>query len=143
VTDGLALLDQLEDGPLGGSHPPHHRLLGGPIASVKDVAPAIELGEAVDVQWGLGLPDVSDHDLMVWEATPDHDPAGVQEWVDALGGQPVGVLTGGRRAGDRVEQADDAGLGLCFDGLSPAGSSGEARDQAGAEQQRGCRWPGP
>jgi hypothetical protein len=40
------------------------------------------------------------------------------------------------RPGDRVGEADDAGLGVRFDGPSPAGSPGEARHQAGGEQQR-------
>jgi hypothetical protein len=93
---------------LGGSYPPHDRSLGRPKLSVEDVAFGIDLGEAVDVEWRLGLADVGDHDLMVWEATPDHDPAGVQECVDAFGGEPVAALTGGRRPRDRVEQADDA-----------------------------------
>jgi hypothetical protein len=72
--------------------------------SVQDVAFGIELGEAFGVEGGLGLADVGDHDLMVGEATPDHDPAGVQERVDALGGDLVTVLTGGRGPGDRVSR---------------------------------------
>jgi hypothetical protein len=125
--NGLPVLDQLEDGPLGGSHPPHHRAPGRPMPSVQIVAFGIELGEAFGVEGGLGLADVGDHDLMVGEATPDHHPAGVQERVDALGGDLATVLTGGRGPGDRVEQADDAGLGVGCDGLAPAGSPGEAR----------------
>jgi hypothetical protein len=136
TTNGLPVPDELEDGPLLGSHPPHHRPSRRPTPSVEDVTFGIELGEAADVEWRLGLADVGDHDLVVWTATPDHDPAGVQEGEDAFGGEMVAVLAGGRRAGDRVEEADHAGLGVCFDGLSPAGSPGEACHEAGAEQQR-------
>jgi hypothetical protein len=68
------------------------------------VAFGIEMGEVVDVEWRLGLPDVNDHDLTVWIATADHDPAGVQEPVDAFGGETVDALTDGHRAGDRVEE---------------------------------------
>jgi hypothetical protein len=105
-----------------------------PQRSVKDVAFGIEMGEVVDVEWRLGLADVNDHDLTLWIATADHDPAGVQEPVDAFGGETVDALTDGHRAGDRVEETDDPGLGLHFDGLPPAGSPGEARHEAGAEQ---------
>jgi hypothetical protein len=41
---------------------------------------------------------------MVGAAAPDHDPAGVDQRVDAFGGDLVGVLAGGRRAGDCVER---------------------------------------
>jgi hypothetical protein len=51
VANGLAVPDQLEDGPLGGSQPPHHRPSGRPELSVQDVAFAIELGETVAVEW--------------------------------------------------------------------------------------------
>jgi hypothetical protein len=135
-TNGPPVLDELQDGALGGAHPPHHRSPGRSQPSVKDVAVGIEMGEAPDVQWGLGLADISDHDLIVWIATADHDPAGIQEGEDALGGDPVRVLTGGGRTCNRVEQVNDPGLGVGFDGLSPAGSPGEARHQTGAEQQR-------
>jgi hypothetical protein len=50
TTNGLAVLDKLEDGPLGGSHPLHHRLLGRPKPSVKDVAFGIQPREAVDLE---------------------------------------------------------------------------------------------
>ena len=72
-TNGLPMLDALEDGSLGGSHPPHHRPPGQPQPSIKDVAFGIEMGEVVDVEWRLGLADVNDHDLTVWIATADHD----------------------------------------------------------------------
>jgi hypothetical protein len=49
TANGLAVLDQLEDGPLGRSHPPHHRARGRPEPSVQDVAFGVELGEAVGV----------------------------------------------------------------------------------------------
>ena len=137
TTNGLPVPDELQDGPLLGSNPPHHRPpRRQPTPSVKEVTFGIELGEAAEVEWRVGLADVSDHDLIVWTATPDHDPAGIQEGEDAFGGEVIGVLTGGRRACDRVEEADDAGLDVCFDRLSPAGSPGEACDEAGAEQQR-------
>jgi hypothetical protein len=55
TADGLPVLDQLEDGPLGGSHPPHHRALGRPEPSVKDVALGVELGEVAGVHRRLGL----------------------------------------------------------------------------------------
>jgi hypothetical protein len=134
TANGLPVLDELEDGPLVGSHPSHHGPLEWPESSVWDMTFGVEMGEAVDVEWRLGLADVSDHDLIVWDAAPNHDPAGVEECMDAFGGDMVNVLTGGCRAGDRVEEADDAGLGVCFNGQSPAGSPGEACDEAGAEQ---------
>src|SRR5512132_716136 len=79
TTNGLPVPDELEDGPLLGSYPPHHRPPRRPTPSVEDVTFGIELGEAADVEWRLGLADVGDYDLVVWTATPDHDPAGVQE----------------------------------------------------------------
>ena len=105
TTNELPVADELQDGPLLGSHPPHHRSpRGQPEPSVKDVAFGIELGEAADVEWRVGLADVSDHDLIVWTATPDHHPAGVQEGEEAFGGEVIGVLAGGRRACDRVRR---------------------------------------
>src|SRR5512132_1630755 len=95
TTNGLPVPDELEDGPLLGSYPPHHRPPRRPTPSVEDVTFGIELGEAADVEWRLGLADVGDYDLVVWTATPDHDPAGVQEGEDAFGGEMVAVLTGG------------------------------------------------
>jgi hypothetical protein len=100
------------------------------------VAFGIEMGEVADVEWRLGLSDVNDHDLTVWIATADHDPAGVQEPVDAFGGETVDALTDGHRAGDRVEETMIPPWGLHFDGLPPAGSPGKGRHEAGAEQQR-------
>jgi hypothetical protein len=126
--------DELEDHPLGGSHPAHRRPPGRP--SVEEVAFGIEAGEVVDIQWRLVVADVGDHDLMVWVATPDHHPAGIQESGETLGGELVGALAGGGHANDRVQQADDAGLGLRFSRPPTAGSPGEAGHQAGAEQQR-------
>jgi hypothetical protein len=70
-----------------------------PQPSVKDVAFGIEMGEVIDVEWRLRLADVNDHDLTVWIATTDHDPAGVQEPVDAFGGETVDALTHGHRDG--------------------------------------------
>jgi hypothetical protein len=78
-TNGPPMLDELEDDPLGGSHPPHHRPRGRPQPYIKDVAFGIELGEVGDLEWRPGLADVGYHDFIVWIATADHDPAGVQE----------------------------------------------------------------
>ena len=136
TTNGLPVPDELQDGPLLGSNPPHHRPpRRQPTRSVKEVTFGIDWVR-LPRSSGAWLADVSDYDILVWTAMPDHDPAGVQEGEDAFGGEVIGVLTGGRRAGDRVEEADDAGLDVCFDRLSPAGSPGEACDEAGAEQQR-------
>jgi hypothetical protein len=38
--------------------------------------------------------------------------------------------------GDRVEETDDPGLAVRFEGLSPAGPPGKARQEGGTEQQR-------
>jgi hypothetical protein len=131
--DRLPVPDELEDRPLGWSHPPHRRSPGRP--SVEEVAFGIEAGEVVDVQWRLVVADVGDHDLVVRIATPDHNPAGIQERREAFGGDLVGVPAGGGRASDRVEQVDDGGLGVRFSRPPTAGSPGEAGHEAGAEQQ--------
>jgi hypothetical protein len=93
--DGLTVLDELEDGPVGGSHPPHHRPPRRPRPLVKDAPFGVEAGEAVQVEWGLGLADVGNHDLVVRIAAPDHNPAGVHEGVDAFSGGTPGSCSGG------------------------------------------------
>jgi hypothetical protein len=45
----------------------------------------VEAGEVVDIQWRLVVADIGGHDLVVWIATPDHDPAGIQERREAFG----------------------------------------------------------
>ena len=65
TTNRLPVPDELQDGPLLGSNPPHHRPpRRQPTPSVKEVTFGIELGEAAEVEWRVGLADVSDHDLM-------------------------------------------------------------------------------
>jgi hypothetical protein len=69
-------------------------LLGRPRPLVKDAPFGVEAGEAVQVEWDLGLADVGNHDLVIRIAAPDHNPAGVHEGVDAFGGTP-GSCSGG------------------------------------------------
>jgi hypothetical protein len=133
TSDPPAVLDQVDDDPLGREHQhaaDRAAVPGGDAALLVQMRESGQLGQAV-VLTGLG-----DHPLAARLMPDDEHRSRLQQLVQALGGDPVGVPAAPRRG--QVDGGQQPQGGCLLAGLHrrpAAGAAPEAGEQAGHEQQ--------
>jgi hypothetical protein len=103
VADRPLASDQVQGNPLQRQD---HAAVQDTVVPLRDAAFTIQVGQRLQIERWLGLPDVHGDREAGWTAAQDADSAGPQQSLEALGGDPVDGATGRGGLGDPVQERD-------------------------------------
>jgi hypothetical protein len=101
--------DQIQGNPLERQD---HDTVQDTVMPWRDAAFTIQVGQRLQIERWLGLPDVHGDHEPGWAAAQDADAPGAQQPLEALGGDPVDGAAGRGGLGDPVQEADGVGVRL-------------------------------